>query len=140
MALVVVAEDDADIRSVVATVLGRGDHATVVAENGFAALEAVRQHRPNAVVTDIEMPMMTGIQLCRAIRDDSQLRRLPVIFLSGSLAPGDTRPNDVEATAVLSKPFLPRELLSCLDNALARGHRPDQQPTSCSNYSPAKGG
>ncbi len=131
VALLVVAEDDADIRSIMVRVLRRGGHEVVEAADGAAALEAVRAHRPEAVVTDIDMPAMTGAELCEAIRADDGLRDLPVIFVSGSLMPGDTRPVDAGATAMLAKPFKPADLTGCLDKALAGGHRHGAPPMSC---------
>lgn len=130
MALLVIAEDDDDIRAIMVRVLRRGGHAIVEAADGAAALEAVREHRPQAVVTDLDMPAMTGAELCLAIRADDELRELPVIFVSGSLMPGDTRPVDAGATAVLGKPFRPADLTGVLDRALADGHHAGRSPVS----------
>ncbi|HYN94975.1 MAG TPA: response regulator [Pilimelia sp.] len=131
MALVVIAEDDDDIRNIMVRVIRRGGHDVVEAADGGAALVAVRKHRPDALVTDIDMPVMTGAQLCAAVRADPDLRDLPVIFVSGTLFPGDTRPADAGATATLTKPFLPRQLLACLEKALAAGHQQGQPPAAC---------
>jgi CheY-like chemotaxis protein len=131
VALVVVAEDDGDIRSIMVRVLRRGGHDVKEAADGAAALEAVLEHRPQALVTDIDMPAMTGTELCQAIRANQDLRDLPVVFVSGSLLPGDTRPVAAGATAVLTKPFKPRELTDCLAKALATGHRHGEPPTTC---------
>ena len=77
MALVVVAEDDDDIRSIVVRMLRRSGHEVVDAADGAAVLEAVLLRRPQAVVTDIDMPVMTGAELCRALRADQDFRHLP---------------------------------------------------------------
>lgn len=128
MALLVVAEDDDDIRTIMVRVLRRGGHEIVEAADGAAALEAVRRRRPQAVITDLDMPVMTGAELCLAIRADDELRDLPVIFVSGSLMPGDSRPADAGATAILSKPFRPADLTGVLDRALADGHEQGRSP------------
>lgn len=130
MSLAVVAEDDDDIRHIMARVLRRGGHSVVEAENGAVALEAVFQHRPDVVVSDIDMPVMNGVELCQALRADAEFRELPVVFVSGSLLIGDTRPAEAQATASLAKPFRPPELLSCVERALADGHRDGQAPVS----------
>ena len=123
MARIVVAEDDPDIRHVIVRVLRRAGHAVTEAADGGTALEHVRETQPDVVVSDIDMPRMSGVALCQAIRADQALAELPVIFVSGSLIPGDTRPADARATAVLNKPFVPRDLLACLDAVLAApGH------------------
>jgi CheY-like chemotaxis protein len=123
VARIVVAEDDDDIRDIMVRVLTKGGHAVTEAADGAAALYAMRQEPPDAVMTDVDMPVMTGIELCQAIRADARLRDLPVIFVSGRLLPGDTRPADVGATSVLPKPFTPAKLLACLDEALGAGER-----------------
>ncbi|MGW4947272.1 response regulator [Actinoplanes sp. NPDC004185] len=131
MALVIVAEDEDDIRHIMGRVLRRAGHTVIEAPDGSAALTEVHTARPDAVVSDIDMPRMSGLQLCEAIRADPRTATLPVIFVSGSLVPGDTRPVDAQATAIVSKPFLPRDLVACLAKALTTGHVKGQEPTSC---------
>src|SRR5690349_7330601 len=119
MTTLVLAEDDNDIRAIAARILRRAGFTVVEAADGAVALEAVREHRPAAVVSDIDMPVMSGVDLCLALRADPATQDLPVIFVSGSLTPGDARPARARATAVLSKPFLPRELVDCVRAALS---------------------
>ncbi|GAA4586797.1 CheY-like chemotaxis protein [Actinoplanes octamycinicus] len=110
--MIVVAEDHEDIRYVLKRSLERAGHRVVVAEDGAAALAAVREHRPDLVVTDVDMPRMTGLDLCRAIRADDDLRHIPVVVASGSLMPGDAQASDAGASATLLKPFVPAQLLA----------------------------
>ncbi|MFI1990469.1 response regulator [Actinoplanes sp. NPDC020271] len=114
MTLLVVAEDHDDIRMIMVRVLRRAGFTVVEAADGAVALEAVREHGPAAVVSDIDMPVMSGVDMCLAIRADPATRDLPVIFVSGSLTPGDDRPERARATAVVTKPFTPRDLVSCV--------------------------
>jgi CheY-like chemotaxis protein len=115
--VIVVAEDHEDIRYVLQRALERAGHAVVAAVDGVDALEAVRRHRPDVLVSDLDMPRMNGLDLCRAIRADATLRHIPVVLVSGSLLPGDTRAAEAGASATLLKPFLPAQLLACV-NAL----------------------
>ncbi|GAA4609676.1 CheY-like chemotaxis protein [Actinoplanes octamycinicus] len=131
MALIVVAEDDSDVRAVTSRVLQRAGHTVVAAADGAAALQAVRQHRPQLVVSDIDMPRMSGVQLCQAIRADPATAAVPVLFVSGSLVPGDSRPVDAQATAMLRKPFDRNELLTWVDKLLQTGHHDGQAPMTC---------
>ena len=116
--MIVVAEDHADIRFVVKRALERAGYEVVATPDGAAALDAVRRHRPDVVVTDLDMPHMTGLDLCRAIRADERLRHIPVVLASGSLLPGDDRAAEVGASAVLLKPFLPAQLLALVSTLL----------------------
>jgi CheY-like chemotaxis protein len=118
MTTVVLAEDDGDIRAIAARILRRAGYDVIEAPDGSAALDAVRAHRPALVVSDIDMPGMSGIDLCLALRADPATAGLPVVFVSGSLIPGDPRPAAAGATAVLLKPFRPGELVSRVRDAL----------------------
>jgi len=112
--MIVVAEDHEDIRFVLQRALERAGHQVVTANDGAAALEAIRKHKPDVVVTDVDMPRMTGLDLCRAIRADAGLRHIPVVLASGSMLPGDERAAEAGANATLLKPFLPDQLLACV--------------------------
>jgi CheY-like chemotaxis protein len=131
MAVVVVAEDDDDIREVTVRALRRAGHTVTAVANGAEAWRLVAEQRPDVVVSDIDMPVMSGLELCLAIRGDARLRDLPVVFVSGSLTSGDHRPVQAQATAMLHKPFVPRELLACVDKAVQSGHQQGQQPFTC---------
>ncbi len=114
MAVIVIAEDHDDIRVVVKRALERAGHEVVATADGTSAWEAIRQYRPDLVVSDVEMPGMTGLELCRAIRADASLRHIPVVLASGMLMPNDERATDAGASGTLVKPFLPSQLISYL--------------------------
>jgi CheY-like chemotaxis protein len=118
--VIVVAEDHDDIRYVLKRSLERAGHRVVVAADGASALAAVREHRPDLVVTDVDMPRMTGLDLCRAIRADDDLRHIPIVVASGSLMPGDSQASEAGASATLLKPFVPAQLLDLIAALLPR--------------------
>ena len=131
MARIVVADDDDDIRAVTVRILLRAGHTVVQACDGAEGLQAVREHRPDLVVSDIDMPRMSGVELGQAIRADPATAGLAVLFVSGSLTPGDPRPAQGRATAMLNKPFGKAELLACVDTLLRVGHQDGQDPSIC---------
>ncbi len=131
MALIVVADDDDDLRALLVRLLQRDGHTVVGTADGAAGLRAVRDHRPDAVVSDIDMPHMSGIALCTAVRADPVLKDVPVVLVSGSILDGDERPAQARATALLKKPFTGQDLLSCVNAALAGGHDAGRPPTTC---------
>ena len=131
VALIVVADDDGDLLALITLLLQRDGHTVVETADGAAALRAVREHRPDAVLSDIDMPLMSGLELCVAIRADPELRDLPVVLVSGSIMPGDERPEQAQATALLRKPFVRHDLTACLNKALAGGHQEGRPPTDC---------
>jgi|tagenome__1003787_1003787.scaffolds.fasta_scaffold20909596_2 CheY-like chemotaxis protein len=118
MAVLVTAEDDADIRMIVARSLRRAGHSVIAVENGVQGLAAVREHHPDAVITDVDMPYMTGLQLCQEIRRDPELRHIPVVVVSGSIDPQDQAALDAGATMIVPKPLAAQELLHHLAEVL----------------------
>jgi len=84
-----------------------------VAENGAEALRQIQQRKPTIVVSDIEMPEMDGYALCKAIKSDPQLRRIPVVLLSSLADPTDIiRGLDAGADNYVTKPYEPDYLLA----------------------------
>ena len=61
----------------------------VVAENGAVALECIARQRPTIIISDVEMPKMTGYELCSAVKGDPELRSIPFILLSTLSEPQD---------------------------------------------------
>jgi PAS domain S-box-containing protein len=109
---ILVADDNADMRAYIGRLLGA--HWDVeTAEDGNAAIEAIRQNRPDLVVTDAMMPRLDGFGLLEAIRNDPGLRDLPVIMLSAR-AGEEARIEGLDAGAdyYLTKPFSARELVA----------------------------
>jgi CheY-like chemotaxis protein len=119
MAVLVTAEDDEDIRMLVTRSLRKAGHEVIATADGAEGLAAVRKHHPDAVITDIDMPHMTGLQLCREIRRDPELRHIPVVVVSGSLDSGDTHALEAGVTVVIAKPFVSGVLLHQLAEVLA---------------------
>ena len=84
-----------------------------VAENGELALKAIRLRRPDLVITDFAMPVMTGLELAKAIRADRELDHLPLILVTGEHAGiGCGRPDLFQA--VFEKPYIGEHLLEAV--------------------------
>jgi DNA-binding response OmpR family regulator len=111
MATIVVADDDEDIRDLVVLKLSHGGHQVVAVEDGAAAVQACRTHRPQLAILDVMMPGTSGLDACRAIRADPELAGLPVILLTARTQEDDLR-QGVAAGAddYVAKPFSPRDL------------------------------
>ena len=77
--------DDPDLRELIAmSVEGAGLRA-VCATDGITAARILETATPRAIVTDVGMPAMTGLELCRLVRSQAQLRHLPVIMVSATI-------------------------------------------------------
>ena len=130
---VLVVDDNPDLRTYVARILRAAGFAVVLARNGAEGLEMAKEQDPDVIVTDLMMPVVSGLDLIRMIREDEKLRGTPVILLTAK-ADEDTRIEGVErgADAYLSKPFNDRELLAEVRNlvALKQNERRVQQLNS----------
>lgn len=112
MARIVVAEDDADISGLIATLLATLEHDVVFFGDGASALQECRRRRPDLAILDIIMPRMTGLEVLQAIREDEDLADLPVLLLTALAREVEVaRGIKSGATAYMAKPFRIRELV-----------------------------
>src|SRR3954470_7314752 len=116
MARIVVADDDADVRMLVALKLESCGHDVVAVENGAVAVERCQAMHPDLVVLDLRMPGMSGIHACRAIRSVGPIRDTPLILLTARAQSADVEAGlAAGADEYVTKPFSPRELAFRVD-------------------------
>jgi len=116
---VLIVDDEIHIVQVVAIKLRNNGFEVLTAENGAEALEMVHTHNPDLVITDYQMPIMTGIELIENLRNDSRYADLPVIMLTArGFAIEDEKKVHLNVAACLAKPFSPREVLQCVQDVL----------------------
>ena len=119
MSTILLVEDDPDIRELVAYKLTRGGFEVVEAADGLGALQAARDRPPHAVILDMGLPRLSGIDVCRELRAAPATAAVPIIMLTGAV-----RLQELEqayaagASDYLVKPFSPRELQRRLEAAL----------------------
>jgi len=122
VARIVVADDDADIRDLVAFKLRQSGHDVVPVSDGSAAVQACVQAVPDVVVLDVMMPGMSGLEACRALRLEPAFAQVQVILLTARAEDFDMAQGfDAGADDYVVKPFSPRELASRVESALCRG-------------------
>ncbi|RDV00404.1 response regulator [Trinickia dinghuensis] len=109
---VLLVDDDEATRAAFSAMLAPIGYFVFCAPNGAAALESLRMARPDAVVTDLDMPLLGGIDLCLAIRADQRFRHLPVIAAS-SLQPDESTQSAL-FDLYLRKPVPPERLVSAV--------------------------
>src|SRR6266567_2488720 len=99
------------------------DFQVAVARNGQEGLDALRQHKPTLVITDVTMPGIDGYELCRRIRADEQMAELPVILLTGLSDPEDVfKGLECGADNFITKPYERNNLLARIHYLLANIH------------------
>jgi two-component system phosphate regulon response regulator PhoB len=121
MTAILIADDDPDIRDLVAFKLEQAGFDVTAVDNGLAALSAAQQAPPDLVVLDVMMPGMSGIDVCRELRNQASTGSLPIILLTARAQEGDVEVGfGAGADDYVVKPFSPRELVSRVEAVLAR--------------------
>jgi two-component system, OmpR family, response regulator MprA len=123
-ALVLIAEDDEEIRNALERILRFEGYRTRVVRDGAAALSAVTDDAPDAILLDVMMPFVDGLSVCRRLREHGN--RTPILMLTARHEVSDRVAGlDAGADDYLPKPFELEELLARLRALLRRGADPD---------------
>jgi len=116
---VLVVDDEIHIVHVVAIKLRNNGYEVLSADNGAEAFELACKERPDIIVTDYQMPVMTGLELVEKLRQRQETKDIPVIMLTArSFAIPKEQQEDLRISGCLSKPFSPKELLGDIEDVL----------------------
>ena len=122
MSLILVADDESHIVQVLALKFRNAGHDVIEATDGEEALNLVRGHHPDVVVTDMQLPFMNGIELAGAMLDDPATASIPVlIHTARGWAMDECIATLSNVKSVQSKPFSPREILSLVEGLVDSG-------------------
>ncbi|MFB3897255.1 MAG: response regulator transcription factor, partial [bacterium] len=117
---VLVVDDDRDIAQVIKVTLESKAFEVEVAYDGKQALASAKKRKPDAIVLDLMMPKMSGIQVLNALKSEAGTRDIPVLMLTAatkySEKPDTYWKEKVGVDDYVSKPFEPMELLSRVEN------------------------
>ncbi len=117
-AVLLVVEDDQDILQYIRQSLGRY-YDMLTAENGQEGWEMVQRFTPDVVVSDVVMPIMDGIELCRRLKESEETNHIPVILLSAKNTSSDREEGySAKADSYMTKPFSMKLLQSRIDNLI----------------------
>lgn len=117
---VLVVEDDASLRRLLEIRLGADGYDTRSAGDGAEALDVLAGWLPHVIVTDVMMPRLSGLSLCRAVRADARTAAIPVILLTARYFDNDMQDVvDLGGVTFMSKPFDHGALTAALRDALA---------------------
>jgi DNA-binding response OmpR family regulator len=116
-AIILVVERDPHVRDLEAYFLNEAGYAVEFAVDGVTALEMARKLAPQIVITEILVPKLDGLALCRAIKEDPALRGTAVLVFS--ILAAESRARDVGADAFLMKPLAERRLVETVRALIA---------------------
>ncbi len=117
MATILIAEDEKEMREILADCMRRGGHACITAEDGIEAVMALKNHAVDLAILDIMMPHLDGFSVCRIARE---MNSVPILFLTAKSDENDKlKGYEYGADDYMTKPFSPKILLAKV-NALLR--------------------
>src|SRR5438046_8574980 len=127
---VLIVEDEADIAGLIKHTLERsGDADALIVGSGDAALKAVTDRPPDLIILDLNLPVVSGVEVCRILRSRADVPRVPIIMLTARTSEDD-RVSGLEQGAddYVTKPFSLRELSARVRAVLRRGTGPGDRP------------
>ncbi len=118
---IVVAEDEPQIARLIEFKLKKEGYSVTSKENGEEALQAIKEDKPDLILLDIMMPVMGGYEVLRRLKEDENLKNVPVIMLTARAQEKDVvKGIGMGAEDYITKPFHPAELLARVKRILAK--------------------
>jgi CheY-like chemotaxis protein len=114
---ILVVDDETSIADAISDVLSMEGYSVELASNGQVGLEMAQRSPPSAMLVDVMMPIMDGLTLVKELRNDDDLRSIPVVMMSAGAIPAEKQSDDIP---FLRKPFQIDELLSAIETVTAR--------------------
>ncbi|MBL8479316.1 MAG: response regulator [Sterolibacteriaceae bacterium] len=119
---ILIADDEPNIVISLEFLLRREGYEVVVATNGVAALESVREQRPDLAILDVMMPQRNGFEVCQDLRGDPEMQGLRIIMLTAKGRDTEVAKGlALGADHYMTKPFSTRELVARVKALLADG-------------------
>lgn len=110
---VLVVDDEPDVVALIERTLSGNGFTVVTAYDGVSALDLVDTEKPDLVLLDLMMPIMSGYEVCQQLKSNPQTAEIPIVCLSSAHTP-DARAHSLKAGAaeLITKPFFPNELVA----------------------------
>ena len=129
---ILIVEDERDIAGLIKHTLERSGEADAeIVSSGDAALKAITENAPDLVILDLNLPVLSGVEICRILRSRSDLKHVPIIMLTARTSEDDRVSGlDMGADDYITKPFSLRELTSRVRAVLRRSASIAERPAA----------
>lgn len=118
---ILVVDDEPDVVAMLERTLRAEGFDVITAYDGIGALDVVASERPDLILLDLMMPMISGYEVCEQIKANPQTQHIPVVCISSAHTP-DARAQSLRAGAatLVTKPFMPSELVAQIKRHLPK--------------------
>lgn len=124
---VLVVDDEVHIVHVVAIKLRNNGYEAIVAGNGAEAYELATREKPDIIIADYMMPVMSGLELIEKLRATEKTKDIPIILLTArNFAINDEKQQQLRISQCITKPFSPKELLRIIEDVIYQGQMVNQ--------------
>ncbi len=131
---ILVVEDEPDIQEIISYNLRQAGFRTEASQDGETALQKAEEFRPDLIILDLMLPGMDGLEVCRLLKQDEQMRHVPVMMLTAKAEEVDRIVGlELGADDYLTKPFSPRELVLRVKSILRRSKTTESPTDSASS-------
>ena len=120
---ILVVDDEAHIVQVLSLKLRNAGYEIITAVDGEEGVDLAREQRPDLIITDFQMPYLTGLELCQALAEDEVTAKIPIVILTArgyALDDADLALGNIKD--VISKPFSPRAIVQLVRELLAEAN------------------
>ena len=121
--LIMCVDDNLDIRDLITIILEEEGFAVISSPDGESALELIREHKPELILLDVMMPGLSGLEVLRKLRcdSDSAINKIPIILVTAKSQTADlVDARSAGATSYIVKPFIPEALIEKVQSLLVR--------------------
>ena len=115
---ILVVDDEPDLLKVLLTRLKKTGYQVFGGVDGQEALDLARQIRPDLIIIDVYLPDMNGDDVAKILKEDKELKHIPIILISATARSVAERARECGADGYLAKPFEPEELIGAVKNIL----------------------
>ncbi len=115
---ILVIEDEMDVLKMTVFRLKKAGYDVLTADDGKKGLETAEQERPDFIFLDLNLPVMDGYEVCRELKKDEELKKIPVVILSASSDGIKEKSIEIGADDYIIKPYEPQELLNKIEKFL----------------------
>jgi two-component system OmpR family response regulator len=121
MAIILVADDEEDMRELIALALQLDGHQVILTSDGQQAYDHTVRESPDLVLVDVGMPKMTGYQVCKQLKKNRKTRNIPVVFLSAKGREAEVQAGlEAGGAAYILKPFALHDFRSQINTILQK--------------------